>query len=159
MTPRRTFALLVGLVGLLLLAPTGATAQGRPPGVGPSGVKVKLNQSTVAFPMPGIAEFDAGWVDASAIVVSVEPRNNQGPWELRIRGETPDLGGYGKPLSDILWRPAGSTSWTSLSGTDQTVAQGVDDEAVTIHFRLRLDYAADLPASYTTDLLFFAEAL
>ena len=159
MTPHRACAVLVGLVGVLILAPVGAAAQGRPPGVGPSGVKLKLNQSTVAFPMPGIAEFDGGWVDASPIVVTVEPRANQGPWELRLRGETPDLGGYGKPLSDILWRPAGSTRWLPLSSTDPMVAQGVGGQAVTIHFRLRLDYAADLPASYATDLLFYAEVL
>jgi len=144
----------------VLAIPEGGTAQGPPPGVGPKGVKVRLSQTTVTFPTPGIADFDMGWVDASSLVVSVEPRGNQqGPWELRIRTDDVDMGGYGKPVTDILWRPAGSTTWTPLTNTDQAVAQGTGNQNVTVYLRLVLDYGFDLPNTYSADVTFYAETL
>ncbi|NIQ54244.1 MAG: hypothetical protein GWN71_12935, partial [Gammaproteobacteria bacterium] len=83
------------LSAALLVVPAAGAAQG-PPGGGGDKVKVTLNQNVVTFPMPGVTEFDAGWVDATGIVVSVQPRKNQtGPWELRIRTDDLDMGGYG----------------------------------------------------------------
>lgn len=158
MTWRGPAPALAGLLVLAgLLAPGTAVAQGR--GNGVAGVKVRLSPRIVAFPTPGVVEFDAGGVDASALVVSVEPRRNQGPWELRIRTDDPDLGGTGKPVTDLLWRAAGSSTWTPLTATDQMVVQGTGARTVTIHLRLRLDYASDSPAAYSADIVFHAEAL
>lgn len=152
------WALAAAVLAALLVAAGEAAAQGRP-GTGPGGVKVKLSQATVAFPTPGVSDFDTGWVDGSGLVVSVEPRPNQGPWELRVRADAPDMGGYGKPVTDILWRPAGSSTWTPLTGTDQAVLQGAGDQVVTVFLRLRLDYTVDEPNAYAADLLFYAETL
>lgn len=158
MTGQRVAAM-IGLlvVAWLVLAPGAAHAQGR--GSGAAGVKVRLSQRTVAFPTPGVAEFDAGWVEAAPLVISVEPRRNQGPWELRIRTDDPDLGGAGKPVTDILWRPAESATWAPLTATDQVVLQGTGDRMVTVHLRLRLDYAFDAPATYSADVVFQALTL
>lgn len=143
----------------LLVLPQAAMGQGRRPGTGRARVRVSLSQTVFTFPAPGVADFDAGWVDGAGLVVSVLPRRNQGPWELRIRAAGPDMGGYGKPVSDVLWRTAGSSSWTPLAGTDQAVIQGTGDQTVILFLRLRLDYAMDEPGAYTADLSFYAETI
>ncbi len=143
-----------------ILATPIAAQGGPPPGVGGGGaLRLSLSQEAIAFPMPGIAEFDAGWVDATGITAEVTDRGRPDTWELRVRADVADMGGYGKPVGDILFRPEGSNTWTPLSTTDQVIAQGSGDGSVTIYFRLRLDYAADLPDNYTADLTFYIQAL
>lgn len=153
MTLRTRWLAAAVLVGAALAAPSAASAQA-------TKVKIRLNQTTIPFPMPGISDFDAGWVEYSGIVVSVEPRKKQtGPWQLLVRTDDPDMGGYGKPVADILWRPAGSTTWTPLTNTDQIVVQGTGQQSVTVSFRLLLDYATDIPATYSLNLVFDAEEI
>jgi hypothetical protein len=140
-----------------LLAPGRVFAQkGKP--TGPP-IRVTPTPATIAFPTPGIAEFDLGHVDQSGVTVAVRPRPNKGPWELRIRADAPDMGGYGKPVSDILWRPEGSSTWRPLSTTDDVVIQGQSDQDVVIYFRLLLDWTLDEPNTYSANIVFTATHL
>ena len=154
----RVAVLVVVGVGAVAVRATSAAAQGQ--GGGSARIRVQLSQSVVSFPAPGLTEFDAGYVDAPALFATVRPRPNQaGAWELRVQAEAPDMGGYGKPVSDILWRRDGSTTWRELTPTAQTVIQGTGPRDVTVFFRLRLDYARDAPDGYSADLSFSARTL
>ncbi|MGK7312781.1 MAG: hypothetical protein ACN0LA_11140 [Candidatus Longimicrobiales bacterium M2_2A_002] len=147
------------LAMLALLGSGDAAAQGQS-GSARDRVRVNLSQRTLAFGTPRYIDFDAGYIEAAGMVVSVRPRRNQsGPWELRIQSETPDMGGYGKPVGDILWRRAGSTTWNPLATTSQVILQGTGPREVTLFFRLRLDYALDPPDSYSADMAVFARTL
>lgn len=153
----RLGAIVLALLGLLWAGEAGAQGQS---GSARDRIRVNLSQRTVAFGTPQYIDFDAGYVEAASMVVSVRPRRNQsGPWELRIQSENPDMGGYGKPVGDILWRRAGSTTWTSLATTPQVILQGSGPREVTLFFRLRLDYALDPPSSYSADVAVFARTL
>ena len=153
--------LAVAAAMLVLLLPGRAEAQGQgDPGGGRTKIKISLNQNAISFPTPSYVDFDAGYVEAASMVVSVQPRPNQaGPWELRIQAGAPDMGGYGKPVGDILWRRSGSTTWNTLSTTEQIVLQGTGVQDITFFFRLRLDYAQDAPNSYSADVSFSALTL
>ncbi|MBW3553833.1 MAG: hypothetical protein KY466_09985 [Gemmatimonadetes bacterium] len=135
-------------VTLLLCAAAPASAQA-------GGLTVTLGTPTLAFNTPGVLDFDTGWVDHSGVLVSVASHGVRS-WELRIRADAPTMGGYGKPVGDILWRTATSSVWTPLTGTDQVVAQGQGDVDVTVLFRLRLDWARDLPDLYSAGITFTA---
>jgi hypothetical protein len=138
--------LLLMMTVLLLAAPTGAHAQGN--------IRVTPTPVAITFPAPGLAEFLAGYVDAPPVLVEVVSRPTRLPWELQITANAPDLGGYGKPVSDILWRPDGSATWQPLSTGDQVVMAGSGDDAVLVHFRMRLDWAYDEPGSYAVAFTF-----
>jgi len=154
MTRPRLPVLLVA-VAALLSVPAGARAQkGKP--TGPP-ITVTPTPGNVVFPTPGVPEFDAGYVDQSGVTVTVQPRPNKGPWELLIRSDMPDMGGYGKPVGDILWRLSGSSTWTPLTTTDQIVTQGQDTQDVVIYFRLLLNWANDEPNTYTANIVFTAQ--
>lgn len=161
MTPRaeRLFGAGLLVAAMTLLLPTAVSAQGRGRPGGGGGLKVALSQTAITFPAPGVAEFDAGWVDATGITAAVDDRGQPDAWELRLRADVPDMGGYGKPVADILYRREGSTTWTPLTTTDQMIAQGTGPQNVIIYFRLRLDYASDLPDNYTAALTFYVQAL
>lgn len=115
---------------------------------------VIVGTTAIVFPDPGVLDFDLGRIDHSGLVLSIASRPAALGWELRIRADAASLGGSGKPLGDILWRTATSTTWTPLTGTDQTVAQGVGDADITVYFRMRLDWAADLPGAYGAAIVF-----
>lgn len=131
----------------LLLVAGPLTAQGN--------IDLTLNSTLIGFPTPGITDFDTGWVDHPGLVVSIKSRPKKESWELRIRADSPDLGGYGKPAEDVLWRVDGSP-WRPLRASGDAVLQGQGDGDVTVYFRLRLDWAADLPGDYAVDVIFSA---
>lgn len=130
------------------LLPAGASAQ-RPGGGGPQ-ANVTVSSAEVLFPSPTYAEFDNGWVDHGGVTVTVEPRNkNRQNWQLFVQAAAADMGGYGKPVQDILVRVQGSASWTPLSTTAQMVAEGTGTGTVTLYYRLLLDWSLDAPGTYT----------
>lgn len=143
---RATLLLITAL--LVAAAPRGARAQGN--------VSTTITPTAVVFPAPGLAEFTAGYVDAAPVTVHLRSRPTRFPWELQIRSDLADLGGYGKPVSDILWRPDHSTTWQPLSTADQVVATGAGDTLLLLHFRMRLDWAYDEPGDYGLSLTFSA---
>lgn len=144
----------IGLVAFVALVgfsvrPHAVAAQG-----GNFGVTV--TPTAAAFPTPTSMDFDGGYVDAAPLDVDVTSRPRQRTWDLYIRSTDPDMGGYGKPVSDILWRLDGMSTWVALDAIDQVVVSGQGDQTVRVHFRVRLDWASDVPGDYFTGLTFTA---
>ena len=135
-----------------VLLPRPVAAQGPPQVPGQLGLTV--GTTAIAFADPSVLDFDVGYTDHSGTLVSIRSRPAGTAWELRIRGDAATLGGYGKPLGDLLWRTSTSTTWTPLAGTDQTVVQGQGDADITVFFRMRLAWAADAPGSYGAAISF-----
>ncbi len=114
-----------------------------------------VSSSVVVFPTPGIADFDVGWIDHPGLAVVVQSRPPKESWELRLRATGVDMGGYGKPVEDLLWRVDG-TGWMPLTNGDQVVLRGQGDRAITVYFRLRLGWETDVPDTYSVGILFSA---
>lgn len=149
---RVTLALAAGALLALLAAPV--SAQGPPADKGK--LDVTLATTAIVFPTPAIIDYDAGWVEQGGVTISIQSRPPTEAWELRVRAGTVTMGGAGKPITDILWRPDGSGVWTPLTTTDELVMQGTGDLDLTLYFRVRLDWALDTPADYGADLTFSA---
>jgi hypothetical protein len=137
-----------GLVAAIAALPTAVVGQGN--------LEITLSTSNIAFPTPGFAHFDAGWIDHPGMTVSVRSRPPHATWALWVRADDLTLGGYGKPVSDIVWRREGGTIWTPLSGTDALVMEGAGDQSVTLYFRTALRWDTDLPDTYSAGLTFTA---
>ncbi|MFO7587906.1 MAG: hypothetical protein R6X22_07500 [Gemmatimonadota bacterium] len=114
----------------------------------------------VVFPVPGIAEFETGWVLADPMSIRVIPRGGGSRgWELCVRSDDPDLGGYGKPISDLEWRLAGQAAWQPISAWNQPVASGFANEIVSVELRARLDWERDAPDTYSAVITFTSAKL
>jgi hypothetical protein len=149
--PRPVLALVLVLLGSgTLVSPATAQGNGTPRGK----FGLSLGTAVIGFPAPGISDLDTGWVDHPGIVVSVQSRPPRTAWELRLRAAGPDMGGYGKPAGDILWRTDGSSAWAPLTQTDQMVLQGQGDQDVTVYFRLRVGWETDPPGTYSVGIVF-----
>lgn len=135
-----------GIISGLLLA--AGLAAGSLEGQGPPPARVTLLPPTVVFPSPGEAQFDVGWVEQDGMI-AVEPRNANRPnWQLFIRATAADMGGYGKPVEDVLYRADGASDWVPLSTAPQLLAEGSEPGTITVRFRLRLDWLTDVPGVY-----------
>jgi hypothetical protein len=144
-------------LAVLLAAPTALAAQGRPGGGPPANVTVA--PTDVLFPAPAEVDFETGWVDHGGVTISVEPRNKNRPnWQLFVQASAADMGGYGKPVEDILVRVEGSSSWIPLSTTARLVAEGSGAASVTVYYRLTLDWATDGPGTYTVPIEYSASS-
>ena len=144
-------AAIVLVAGAAALAGAGgASAQGT--------IRVDLTPVTVAFAAPGIADFDAGWIDHPGVSVAVESRPASRAWELRLRALEPVMG-PGKGIDQLLWRVDGSSVWTPMNTTDVMLLQGTGDQTVTVYFRMLLSWTADVPGSYSANLDFTAVRL
>lgn len=122
-------------------------------------VDITLAPAEVAFPSPTDVAFDDGWVDHGGVSVTVEPKNrNRQSWQLFIQATAADMGGYGKPVQDILVRAQDSSTWIPLGTTGTLVAEGTGAGTVTLHFRLLLEWALDAPGVYSVPLEYTASA-
>lgn len=148
---RAVLASVVLLAGSAVLA---GSASAQAPGRGR--FTMDLSTSVMALPTPGVLDFDAGWVEYPGMIVFVDSRPPRESWELRIRAGGPDMGGYGKPLDDILWRTDASMTWAPLTTADQVVLQGQGDREVTVYFRVLLGWDVDVPGTYAVDVTFTA---
>lgn len=151
--PAQLLVLSAALVAAALAAgasPLALAAQGGPPS------NVTLAPADVVFRSPADIDFDGGWVDHGGISVTVEPRNRQRPnWQLFVQASGADMGGYGKPVQDILVRAEGG-SWTPLGATGTLVAEGSGPATVTLFFRLLLDWTLDEPGVYSVPIEYSA---
>lgn len=109
--------------------------------------------STVTFNQPTAADFNAGFIGEPAMGVVVFSFGGR-PWQLYMRAAVPDMGGYGKPISDVLWRTQGSTAWTPLSTGFQKIAEGTGFTIVWVYFRTRLQWSLDVAGTYDAVLEF-----
>jgi len=148
------------VIGAVMVCPAAAQGPpwGDPPGGGGGGgLDVRVSPDRVEMREPGVQQFDIGLVedDGGGVTVRVDGQGRR-PWRLVVQPADPDLGGYGKSLDDLLWKVDGAGRWTSLSSGWTRVACGRGSEAVTLRFRMRLDYARDRPDRYGTRLDFRA---
>lgn len=137
---RRWTALLGAAAALLWTLPAGLAGQG------PGRIEVSVSPSRVAFPTPGVADFESGGVRVDGVTVDVQTRGFVF-WVLTIRSEDPDLGGYGKPISDLQWRQPGD-AWQPMATSEEVVAFGFTSRQVALDFRTLLAWDEDSPDSY-----------
>lgn len=149
MSLRKVLPGLLLVLTFVMALPASVTAQR-------GNIQVTLTPTEVAFPTPGMADFDTGWVEHPGLTVSVRSRPAHVAWEIRLHATDPALGGYGKPLGDMLWRVDGAGPWQPLSTQETPILQGTGDAEVSVQFRMRLDWDADLPGDYGTGLTFTA---
>lgn len=143
------------LVFSTLAIPEPVSAQGRPGGGPPADLTVV--PVDVAFPMPDQFSFNAGFVDHGGVTVTVEPKNkNRQNWQLFVQASAADMGGYGKPVQDVLVRAQGSPTWIPLTTTAQLIAEGTGTSTITIYYRLLLDWALDAPGTYSVPLEYYS---
>jgi hypothetical protein len=116
------------------------------------------------LPAPTAADYAAGSViDATGVAYSVD-RSGGPPTTLRtdaisIRSSSPNLGG-GKMLADLQWQRAGTGTWTSVTMTDALVeSRQLSRDSPqfpwtgAILFRMLLNWANDVPATYSANLV------
>ncbi len=118
----------------------------------------------VAFPAPTEANFDAGFVLATAnLAFNVDSKNGAAVLRnttVSIRATGGVMGGS-KPIGDLQWRRIDVVNgWTSMTTTDavvesrDVVRNGLNDPWTnSIEFRVLLDWATTPPATYTPGLV------
>lgn len=115
-------------------------------------VSLAMEPTELAFPSPGIPDYERGSVTLETVTIDVDARANA-RWTLEIVATDPDMGGYGKPVSDVLWRAGGGGAWTPLSTTREVVASGRGSGRVDLDFRVLLSWSRDRPGAYRTGLV------
>lgn len=149
----------LALLGRVLPLTLALAGPALPSALAAQAVDITLAPAEVAFPSPTEVAFDAGWVDHGGISVTVEPKNrNRQSWQLFISATAADMGGYGKPVQDVLVRAQDASAWNPLSTTETLVAEGTGAGTVTLHFRLLIDWTADEPGVYSVPLRYTASA-
>ena len=112
-----------------------------------------VNTGTVVFPTPGVAQFDAGEVQATQVVTMLVWPFGGGTWRLNIRTDDLEMGN-GKPITDVLWRRQGAGGWTPLTNANQPVTAVQNGLGIVrIEFKLKLAWATDGPGSYQSDVV------
>lgn len=137
---RRWTALLGAAAALLWTLPAGLAGQG------PGRLDVDVSPARVSFPTPDVDDFERGGVRVEGVTVDVQTRGFAF-WVLTIRSEDPDLGGYGKPISDLQWRQSGD-AWQPMATREEVVAFGFTSRQVDLDFRTLLAWEEDPPDSY-----------
>jgi len=139
-------AVLAGALATLLALPAESTAQCLHRSGGP--YVVTASPTTVALSADG-ADFAAGQVAPPVTIrVQITPNQSWRTWVLCLRADDPTLGGYGKPIDDLVWRVAGQPSWQSISTAGSIVALGVGTAAVDVQMTFRVDAATDAAGVY-----------
>jgi hypothetical protein len=138
---------------LTLSGATGLHAQGCASGSGRYTLRVQ--PQLVAFPIPTLADFETGWIASAPVSIRVRPRGNANfAWALCVRSDDPDMGGYGKPISDLEWRAAGQSAWQAMNGSNQLISTGYKGDDVDVELRVRLDFDRDVPDTYSAVVVF-----
>lgn len=114
---------------------------------------VQVLGGDVVLDPPTSADFLAGYSVSGTMRVRVNTRKGE-TWRLEVRAAAADMGGAGKPVSDVLWRTESSSTWVPLTMSNVQVVQGQGKAFVTLHFRVRLQWAADSAGSYSAPLEF-----
>jgi hypothetical protein len=139
------------LLTVLTLLAVVATAEAQEC-TGQGRFSIRIRPGSVSFPSPTVADYNAGWLLAPTADVKVRPLGNaKRGWELCLAADSPSMGGYGKPVSDIEFQQDGTGAWIPLTTSDQLLATGDRNRNVTLQFRVALDWAQDAPGYYETD--------
>ena len=105
---------------------------------------------------PDSGDYDEEWTDPQTVQVRIWAN---APWGLWVRGtagsvfEVTSGGWETKPVGDIMWQDGDPTGWHPLTESNVWVKDGPipsgDYYAVDVTFRVLLDWATDLPGTYT----------
>lgn len=146
---RRSPGWLLPTVFMLLAVVSTANAQDC---TGAGRYRIQIRPGLITFPSPTVADYDSGWLMATVAEIRVRPRRRADRgWELCLAADSPTMGGYGKPVSDIEFRQDGTGTWIPLTTSDQLLAVGDRRRNVQLQFRLALDWTQDVPGHYETD--------
>ena len=132
--------------------------------------RMTLSTTTLTFPTPTEADYDAGlpgvgFVNASnSITVTFDASKAGGAGSGTQRTSTISVSGSTtgtKPIGDFQWQRSGTSTWTSLTATDATVESrqfvfnGLNDPwTSTVLFRALLNWTSDPPGTYTATIVF-----
>ena len=148
---RRRTILSRALPAALMLFAAVATAEAQDC-TGSGRYRIQIRPGLITFPTPTVADYNAGWLLAPVAEIRVRPqRPADRGWELCLAADSPTMGGYGKPVSDIEFRQDGTGTWIPRSTSDQLLAVGNRNRRVQLQFRLALDWTQDVPGHYETD--------
>ena len=145
----------LGLCLILLLAGNAAAQAACDTGSDRS--KVDVAPDPVVFPNPTGMDFFVGWVMSGTVTVRVNPRGRTKSWTLCLASDDLNMGGYGKPVSDLEWQVEGAGGWTPVDLANQVVLQGAGRSSVSLRFRALLFADRDAPGSYDAVLRFTAK--
>jgi hypothetical protein len=118
-----------------------------------------VSGGAITFPAPTAADYIAGFVNSAAgATFTVNSQNGLSrTTTISIRATSASLGG-GKVIGDLQWRRSDLATWNSIAVTDAQVEQRIvinkglnDPWSNTIFFRLKLDWTADPPGSYSAN--------
>jgi hypothetical protein len=118
-----------------------------------------VSGGTITFPAPTAADYIAGFVNsATGATFTVNSQNGVArTTTVSIRSTSASLGG-GKVIGDLQWRRSDLATWNSISLSDAQVEQRIvinkalnDPWSNTIFFRLKLDWTADPPGTYSAN--------
>ena len=151
----RPISLSLCLIALVAGMPRGVRAQ----------VDLTLSGAPNVFVAPTIAMYDAGVnTNATGIGFTVDatggPANATRTSTVSVRASSATLGG-GKALSDLEWRRSDLVTWNPMTTSDATIESRPirrnitnDPWNNTVFLRMRLNWATDAPATYSTGLVF-----
>lgn len=109
--------------------------------------------TTITFPDPGAMDFEFGQVESlGSLEIIVDAKRANAQWYLFVHSENVDLGEYGKPTSDLLWRVDGD--WLPVSASEMLVASGTGDQSVFVELAMALSWTDDVPGTYAGELEF-----
>lgn len=125
-------------------------------------VTLTVTGGPATFPAPTGTDYDAGYLDDPAGIafqLGVAGAAATRTTTVSIRATTPTLGG-GKPVGDLEWRRADLPTWNPMTVGDAVVEsrpvrknQLNDPWGNTVFLRMRLTWANDAPATYTTGVV------
>ncbi len=123
--------------------------------------KVDVAPDPIVFPNPTGTDFYLGWVMSGTVTVRVNPRGGgrDRSWVLCLASDDLNMGGYGKPVSDLEWQVEGISGWTPVDLANQVVLQGSGRSNVLLRFRALLFAERDVPGTYDAVLRFTAKKL
>ncbi|HET9634289.1 MAG TPA: hypothetical protein VFP26_00025 [Gemmatimonadaceae bacterium] len=117
-----------------------------------------LGGGTVTFPAPTATDYINGYVySTSGVTYTINATNGAASHTttVSLRATSADLGN-GKTLADLEWRRSDLATWNTISATNTQVEQKImingvlnDPWSNTIFFRMKLNWTADPPATYT----------
>jgi len=125
-------------------------------------VTLTVTGGPITLPAPTVTDYDAGYaVDPTGLAfqLNVAGASANRTTTVSIRSTTATLGGS-KPVSDLEWRRADLGTWNQMSVSDAVIEsrpvrknQLNDPWGNTVFLRMRLTWASDAPATYTTGLI------
>lgn len=136
-------------VGLSVFVPSVASAQQ---------IRIRsITPASIDFPAPLPADFDQGFVlFGQTVQVDVQAANRD--WRLDVQAASATFDFGGKPASHLEWSLDGST-WFPVLPTPTPVLTSRRRQTVVLQFRIRLDWAADVPGTYSVPIVFSVQYL